>query len=124
MSMKFYRCTVCGKIVAMVKDSGVDTICCGKPMEALIAGSVDAAKEKHVPVYEIKNNKVYVTVGSAEHPMTDEHFINWIAIETKQGNQRKILKSSDKPKACFVLCEGDEVENVYAYCNLHGLWKA
>lgn len=122
--MKFYRCSVCGKIIAMVKDSGVDTICCGKPMMALIPVEDETLKEKHVPVYEVKNNKVYVSVGPTEHVMTEDHYINWIAIETKQGNQRKILKSSDKPKACFALCEGDEVENVYAYCNLHGLWKA
>lgn len=124
MSMKFYRCSVCGKIIAMVKDSGAETICCGKPMEMLAAGSVDASKEKHVPVYEIKGNKVFVVVGATEHPMTEEHYIEWVALETKLGNQRKLLSKTGEPKTCFSLCEGDEVVAVYAYCNLHGLWKA
>lgn len=122
--MKFYRCSICGKIIAIVNDAETDTICCGKVMELLVAGSVDASHEKHVPVYEVKGNKVYVTVGGELHPMTEEHSIKWIAIETKYGNQRKILKPTDEPKVCFALCEGDSVENVYAYCNLHGLWKA
>lgn len=124
MIMKFYRCTVCGKIIAMVKDSGVDTICCGKAMEVITPNTMDASKEKHVPVCKVNGNKVEVTIGSAPHPMGDDHYIQWVAIETKYGNQRKALKPSDEPKVCFALCEGDEVENVYAYCNLHGLWKA
>lgn len=124
MKMKFYRCSICGKIIAMVKETNVDTICCGKPMEEIIPNTVDAAKEKHVPVYEIKDNKVFVTVGSVDHPMEDKHYIEWIAVETSSGNQRKALKPGDKPKACFSLCEGDKVTAVYAYCNLHGLWKA
>ncbi len=124
MGMKFYRCAHCGQIVAIVKETGVPVICCGEPMQEIIPGSVDAAVEKHVPVYEVKDNKVYVTVGSTEHPMLAEHYIEWIAVETKMGNQRKALSPNDAPKACFALCEGDEVVNVYAYCNLHSLWKA
>lgn len=124
MKMKFYRCSICGKIIAMVKETKVDTICCGKPMEEIISNTVDASKEKHVPVYKIEGNKIYVTVGSTEHPMTEEHYIEWIAIETKYGNQRKTLEKTKEPMACFSLCEGDEVIAVYAYCNLHGLWKA
>lgn len=124
MKMKFYRCSVCGKIIAMVKETPVDTICCGKPMEMIVPGSVDASKEKHVPIYEVKDNKVYVTIGSAAHPMEEAHHIEWVAIETSLGNQRKLLKVNGEPKVCFSLCEGDKVEAVYAYCNLHGLWKA
>jgi superoxide reductase len=124
MGMKFYRCAHCGQIVAIVKETGVPVICCGEPMQEIVPGSVDAAVEKHVPVYEVKDNKVIVTVGSTEHPMLPEHYIEWIALETKQGNQRKALKAGDEPKACFALCEGDEVVSVYAYCNLHSLWKA
>ncbi len=124
MGMKFYRCAHCGQIVAIVKETGVPVICCGEAMQEIIPGSVDAAVEKHVPVYEVKDNKVIVTVGSTEHPMLPEHYIEWIALETKQGNQRKALKAGDEPKACFALCEGDEVVSVYAYCNLHSLWKA
>lgn len=124
MGMKFYRCAHCGKIVAIVKETGVPVICCGEAMQEIVPGSVDAAVEKHVPVYEVKDNKVIVTVGSTEHPMLPEHYIEWIALETKQGNQRKALKPGEEPKACFALCEGDEVVAVYAYCNLHSLWKA
>ncbi len=124
MDLRFYRCSVCGQMVAVVKKTGCPVVCCGKPMEELAAGSVDASKEKHVPVYEVKDNVVCVTVGSVEHPMTEEHLIEWIAIQTKNGNQRKVLKAGDAPRACFALLEGDEVIAVYAYCNLHGLWKA
>lgn len=124
MDMRFYRCKHCGQIVAIVKKSGVPIICCGEPMELIVAGTVDASLEKHVPVYEVKDNKVIVKVGEVEHPMLDEHYIEWVAIETKYGNQRKALKPGDKPEVCFSICEGDEVVSVYEYCNLHGLWKA
>ena len=123
MEMKFYQCAHCGQIIAIVKATGVPVICCGEPMKELVAGTTDAAVEKHVPEYEVKDGVVEVTVGSVEHPMIPEHYIEWIAVQTKQGNQRKALKPGEPPKACFCLCEGDEVEAVYAYCNLHSLWK-
>ena len=124
MDQKFYICKRCGNIVEMVKPSGVPVICCGEPMTELVPGTVEAAVEKHIPVYDVKGGKVSVTVGSVEHPMAPEHYIEWISLQTKQGFQRKALKPGDAPKACFSLCEGDQVEAVYAYCNLHGLWKA
>lgn len=124
MEQKFYICSHCGKIVAVVKESGVPVMCCGQKMTEIIPGSVDAATEKHVPVYTVENNIVTVNVGSVEHPMLPEHYIEWVSLQTKQGNQRKALKPGDKPQICFALCDGDEVEAVYAYCNLHGLWKA
>ena len=124
MEMKFYRCEVCGQIVAAVKKKPCPVTCCGKPMQEIVAGSVDAAAEKHVPVVAREGDKVVVTVGSVAHPMGEEHYIEWIALKTKQGNQRKALKPGDAPQACFALCEGDEVETAFAYCNLHGLWKA
>lgn len=124
MDMKFYKCKHCGQMIAIVKETGVPMICCGEPMEEIIAGTTDAAAEKHVPVYEVKDNKVYVTVGAVDHPMLDVHYIEWISLQTKQGNQRKALMPGDEPKAVFAICEGDEVEAVYAYCNLHSLWKA
>ena len=89
--MKFYVCKTCGNIVTKVKDSSVPVVCCGKVMEELVAGSVEASTEKHIPVYNIDNNKVFVMVGEAEHPMTSEHFIEWIAIETTAGTQFKYL---------------------------------
>ena len=124
MKMKFYRCEHCGNIVAMVEESGVPVVCCGDNMKEIIPNRVDGAFEKHVPVYEIKDNIVHVKVGEVDHPMTDEHYIQWIAVETSSGNQRKCLTSGDKPEACFALCEGDKVIAVYEYCNLHGLWVA
>lgn len=121
--MKFYRCKHCGNIIAYVKNSGVKVVCCGEPMEEIVANSVDAAQEKHVPVLTVKNNVVHVTVSTVEHPMTPEHYIEWVAIETKFGNQRKQLLPNTRPEVSFALLEGDEVLNVYAYCNLHGLWR-
>lgn len=124
MEQRFFVCEHCGNMVAMVKNSGVPIMCCGQKMTELIPGTVDAAREKHVPVYTVDGSTVHVSVGSVEHPMQDAHYIEWISLQTKQGNQRKELKPGMKPEACFALCEGDEVVAVYAYCNLHGLWKA
>ncbi len=124
MEMKFYRCKHCGQIVAVVKATGVPLICCGEAMEEIVPGTTDAAVEKHVPVYSVDGGKVTVTVGEVEHPMQPEHYIEWIALKTTGGNQRKALKPGDAPKAVFAICEGDTVEAVYAYCNLHSLWKA
>ena len=124
MEMKFYKCPVCGQIVAVVKKTGVPVMCCGKPMQEIVPGTTDAAVEKHVPVYEVRDGKVFVTVGAVEHPMLPEHYIEWIALQTASGNQRKALKPGMEPKACFCICDGDTVEAVLAYCNLHSLWKA
>ena len=124
MKQKFYKCAICGQIVAMVKQTLSPVTCCGKPMEEIIPGTVEASTEKHIPVYNVENNVVKVNVGAIEHPMTEEHLIEWISLETKKGNQRKGLLATDKPYVEFVIEEGDTVEAVYAYCNLHGLWKA
>ena len=124
MEMKFYRCKHCGQIIAKVSDTGVPVVCCGEAMEELVPGMIDASLEKHVPVFEVKDNKVIVSIGSVAHPMTPEHYIEWVAIETKYGNQRKRLSPGDEPVVYFALSEGDEVKHVYAYCNLHGLWRA
>ena len=124
MEQKFYICKHCGNIIAKVKDTGVPVICCGEPMSEIVPGTTDAAVEKHVPVWTVENGIVHVKVGSVEHPMLPEHYIEWVSLHTKQGNQRKELHPGEKPEVCFALCEGDEVEAVYAYCNLHSLWKA
>ena len=122
--MKFYLCEHCGKIVEVVKDSRVPLMCCGQKMTEIIPGTKDAAVEKHVPVYSVEGNKVTVSVGAVAHPMTEAHLIEWVVLETEQGVQRRNFKAGDAPKAEFVLAEGDKVTAVYAYCNLHGLWKA
>ena len=124
MEMRFYRCETCGQIIAIVKGTGVPVMCCGKPMKEIIPGTTDAAVEKHVPVYTVEGNTVKVSVGSVAHPMTDAHYIEWVSLKTKFGNQRRVLAPTDTPEVCFAICEGDEVEEVYAYCNLHGLWKS
>ena len=124
MEMKFYRCSHCGQIIAIVKKTGVPVICCGEPMKEIVPGTVDASLEKHVPVFEVKGGKVFVTVGAVPHPMLPEHYIEWIALETKSGNQRKSLSPGEAPRTCFSICDGDEVIAVYAYCNLHSLWKS
>lgn len=124
MAKKFKKCAICGQIISFVKDTGVPVICCGENMEEIIPGKSDASTEKHVPVYQIKDGMVHVTVGSDKHPMLPEHYIQWIAIKTKMGYQRKNLKPGDEPTATFVLDDGDELESVYEYCNLHALWEA
>ena len=123
MKQRFFICKHCGNIIAMVKDTGVPVVCCGEKMHELIPGTTDASMEKHVPVYTVEGSTVHVKVGEAVHPMLSEHYIEWISIQTKQGNQRKELHPGEKPEACFALCKGDEVEAAYAYCNLHSLWK-
>lgn len=121
--MEFYKCKHCGNIIAYVKNTGVKVVCCKEPMERVIANSVDASQEKHVPIVEINGNDVRVLVSTIEHPMAEEHFIEWVAIETKFGNQRKILTPNSKPEVSFSLVGDDEIKNVYAYCNIHGLWR-
>lgn len=124
MSLKFYQCRHCGNIIAHLKDSGVRVVCCGETMGELVPGTVEASTEKHIPVAEFKDGVLNVTVGSVEHPMAENHFIEWIMVEGKLGNQRKKLNPGDPPKASFNFTEGDEPVNVYALCNLHGLWKS
>ena len=122
--MKFYRCDHCGNIVTFLHAAGVPVMCCGQKMTALLPGTTDASLEKHVPAVEIKGGKVYVQVGSVEHPMLPEHYIQWIALETNLGSQIRYLQPGQAPKAEFVLADGEEMVAVYEYCNLHGLWKA
>ena len=124
MEQKFFICKHCGNIVASVKEAGVSVTCCGEKMQRLEAGSVDASKEKHVPVISVDGNIVTVTVGSVAQPMESAHSIEWVSLQTKQGNQRKALLPGEKPEVKFALCDGDEVVAAYAYGNLHGLWKA
>ena len=121
--MKFYKCEHCGNIVTFVEDKGVPVMCCGQKMTELTANTTDSAQEKHVPVVEQDGDTVKVTVGSVEHPMLEEHFIQWVCLETENGSQIKYLKPGAKPEAVFTLND-DRLVAVYEYCNLHGLWKA
>ncbi|NLT40105.1 MAG: desulfoferrodoxin [Clostridiales bacterium] len=124
MEQRFYICKICGNIVAFAKYNGIPVVCCGEEMQEIIPGTTDAAVEKHLPVYKVEGNKVTVNVGALPHPMLPEHYIEWVSLQCNSGNQRKQLHPGDKPEICFALCEGDEVQAVYAYCNLHSLWKA
>lgn len=122
---KLLRCSKCGKIVAVVNDVPVPTICCGQPMEQLVANPSDGgAKEKHVPVYKVEGNIVEVKVGEIQHPFVEGHYIQFILIETNLGRQKKDLTFKDAPEAKFALLDGEKLLGVYAYCNLHGLYKA
>ncbi len=123
MEQKFYICRKCKKMMAVVKETGCAVSCCGGEMKELIHGTTEAAAVKHIPVYEVADGKVNVTVGSVEHPMLPEHYIEWISIQTKLGNQRQELQPGQAPKAVFPLLDGDEVQAVLAYCNLHSLWQ-
>lgn len=124
MEQKFLVCEHCGNMVAMMKDAGVPIVCCGEKMKELVPGTTDGAAEKHVPVSRVEGNEVTVCVGSTEHPMLPEHSIEWAALQTKEGAQYKTMQPGGRPEVRFALCDTDEVQAVYAYCNLHGLWKA
>ena len=124
MEVKFYICNHCKNVAVKVVDHNVPLFCCGEKMTELIPGTVDAAVEKHLPDYTVKDGIVSVKVGSVTHPMTPEHFISLIAVQTDRGVQYKNLSPDQAPEAVFALCDDEMVEAVYAYCNLHGLWKA
>ena len=121
--MQFYKCLKCNKIIMVLKSSHCGTFCCDEEMVEVKANSVDAAQEKHVPVVEIKDKKVKVRVGEVEHPMLEEHYIEWILLETNKGTHIVNLKPNELPEAEFVLNDDEVVNTVYSYCNLHGLWK-
>lgn len=124
MAKKYMRCKVCGQIIEVVKDTGVPIVCCGEEMEELFPHLDDSiAKEKHVPVFKIKDGKIDVKIGAIQHPSTTDHYIEWIALETSKGSQRKDLKPGDTPQALFTLSDGEIVKAIYAYCNIHELWK-
>jgi superoxide reductase len=116
----FYRCELCGNMVAQIKNGGGTLSCCGQSMTRLEANTTDAALEKHVPVITKEDGKIKVSVGSVLHPMLEEHHIEWIALATDEKVEIIYLKPGMEPKAEF-----SEVTTgtIYEYCNLHGLWK-
>lgn len=108
----------------MIKDQGVPIKCCGESMKEIIAGTSEGAKEKHIPVYHVIGETVTVCIGETAHPMTSEHYIDWVCMETEEGFQLKKLTPDMSPKVSFSLSKGDKVKSVYAFCNQHSLWKA
>lgn len=122
-NVKFYICEKCGNIVQKIEDSGVSVVCCGQKMTYLEPGVIEASREKHIPVVSTSDSEVKVVVGSTLHPMAEEHHIAWVYLETDKGGQMKNLEFNTDPVVTFAL--GDEKPiAVYAYCNLHGLWKS
>lgn len=122
--MKFYLCEHCGNIIGKIHDAGVSVVCCGQKMTQLIPGTVEASAEKHIPLCSLNGSVVKVAVGSVAHPMIEAHYISWIYLQTTVGGQRKNLVPGAAPEVTFALAEGETPVAVYAYCNLHGLWKA
>ena len=122
LNTKFYICPHCGNIVEMVHDAGVKPFCCGQKMNELIPNTVDASGEKHIPAVKIGEGVVEINVGSVDHPMVDVHWIEWVQLVTDKGSYRKWLNPGEAPNVKFLLSEEKPVA-VYAYCNLHGLWK-
>ena len=119
---RFYICEHCGNLIGMIHNSGVPVMCCGQKMTQLIPGTVEASREKHLPVVAAQGNSVTVTVGSESHPMISEHSILWVYLETDKGGHRKKLSPGGEPVAKFTLCDEKPIA-AYAFCNLHGLWK-
>ena len=119
MKTKFYICRHCGNLVGMINDSGVPLVCCGQKMEALVPNTVEASGEKHLPVVTLTDGAVSVNVGSVDHPMVPEHYIEWLALVTENQVYKRVLQLSDKPEAVFPYVPNSKL---YSYCNKHGLW--
>lgn len=123
MDVKFYKCNVCGNVAVKLTDSGVKMVCCSEEMTELISNSNDtAALEKHVPVVTQNDREIEVRVGSVDHPMIPEHFIQWIYLVTNKKNYSRRLTPGEAPVAKFTLSEDEMMIKAYEYCNLHGLW--
>ena len=122
MKSRFYLCRHCGNLVGMIHDSGVPIVCCGEKMEALAPNTVEASGEKHLPAVTVEDGAIHVNVGSVNHPMVPEHFIQWVYLQTEKGGRRRAFQPGEDPSVTFCLEEDDKAVAVYAYCNLHGLW--
>ena len=120
----FYKCEICGNVAIKLVDSGVPMFCCGMPMSEIAPNSTDASTEKHKPVVSASENQIKVTVGEVLHPMTAEHYISHIVLETEKGVYIKNLLPTDQPTASFLLEEGESALSAYSVCNLHGMWMS
>ncbi|MDV3427811.1 MAG: desulfoferrodoxin [Bacillota bacterium] len=118
---EIYKCAVCGNIVEVVHASAGQLVCCGQPMQLLKENTVEASKEKHIPLIERQENQILIKVGSIEHPMEEKHYIEWIELQTVDNVYRKYLKPGEKPEAVFKTNE--DIICAREYCNIHGLWK-
>jgi len=121
-NQKFFRCKHCGNFIGLINNAGVPMICCGEEMEELEPNTVEAATEKHIPEVSIDGDVVTVKVGSVMHPSVEEHHIEFIYLQTEKGGQRKSIKIGEEPVAKFSIID-DKLIEVFAYCNIHGLWK-
>jgi superoxide reductase len=121
---RLYKCELCGNIVEVVHASGGTLVCCGKPMNLVVENTVEASKEKHIPVIEKTEDGLKVKVGSVVHPMEEAHYIEWIELNVGNRVYRKYLNPGDKPEACFKVCGCCGPYTAKAYCNLHGYWKS
>lgn len=119
---KFFICKHCGNMVGLIEDKGVPMVCCGEKMTELIPNTVEASFEKHLPDVTVSGDGISVQIGSEPHPMDEAHHIVFVYVETERGGQRKCLRVGEEPKLSFSF-SGDKPVAVYAYCNLHGLWK-
>jgi len=119
---KFYKCQYCGNMVGLIEDQGIPLVCCGEEMEELVPNTVDASNEKHVPAVTVSGDSISVQVGSVPYPMEEGHHISFVYVESECGGQRKCLKIGSEPSVTFCLTD-DKPIAVYAYCNLHGLWR-
>lgn len=119
---RFFRCKHCGNFVGLIDDAGVPMICCGEPMEELIPNTVEASTEKHIPDVSVSDGIIHVKIGSVPHPMTEEHHIEFIYLQTEHGGQRRALCVDKPAQASFAVVDDKPLE-VFAYCNIHGLWK-
>ena len=120
--LEVYKCEACGNIVEVLHGGGGELVCCGEPMKLLVENTVDAAKEKHVPVIEKIDGGVKVKVGSVAHPMEESHYIEWVEIIADGESYRQFLNPGEAPEATF--CIKAEQITAREYCNLHGLWKS
>jgi len=121
-SQKFYLCEICGNMVGLIKDEGPPMSCCGDDMTELVPNTVEASTEKHLPAVNVIDDCISVSVGSVPHPMEDGHHITFVFMETARGGQRKRLDIGAAPAVTFLVSD-DKPVAVFAYCNLHGLWK-
>ena len=119
---RFYICKFCGNVIGMIHDAGVPIMCCGEEMTMLEPHTKDGGQEKHAPVVCVEDNIVYVSVGSAHHPMEEAHSIQWVYLQTDKGGHRKRLEIGNEPTVRFSIVDEKPLA-VYAYCNQHGLWK-